>query len=71
MAPLPKPEQHGLPEAATIAVPVPVGGLTLHRLLDHETPGERDFEPKLSRAQAKLRAVPELFRGCISSLTGA
>lgn len=66
MAQLPSPDAHGLPETATIAVPVPPGGLTLHRLLEHETPSERDFEPKLSRNQAKLRGVPELFRGSIS-----
>lgn len=35
-------------------------------LLEHATPSERDFEPKLSRNQAKLRGVPELFRGSIS-----
>jgi hypothetical protein len=67
---LPKPEEHGLMEAATIAVPIPVGGLTLHRLLEHEAPGEHDFEPRLSRTQAKLRAVPELFRGSISHWLG-
>jgi hypothetical protein len=66
MASLPKPEEHSLPNTATIALPVPPAGLTLHRLLEHETPGEHDFEPKLSRTQAKLRAVPELFRGSIS-----
>jgi hypothetical protein len=66
MAQLPSPDAHDLPEAATIAVPVPPGGVTLHRLLEHEAPSERDFEPKLSRNQAKLRGVPELFRGSIS-----
>src|SRR6266508_3739973 len=66
MASLPRPEAHGLPETATIAVGVPMGGLTVHRLLEHESPSERDFEPKLSRNQAKLRGVPELFRGSIS-----
>jgi hypothetical protein len=66
MAQLPSPDAHGLPETATIAVPVPPGGLTLHRLLERETPSERDFEPKLSRNQAKLRGVAELFRGSIS-----
>ena len=66
MAQLPSPDAHGLPETATIAVPIPPDGLTLHRLLEHETPSERDFEPKLSRNQAKLRGVPELFRGSIS-----
>jgi hypothetical protein len=64
--PLPTPELHGLPEDATIAVSVPPGGLTVHRLLEHEAPSERDFEPTLSRNQAKLRGVPELFRGSIS-----
>jgi hypothetical protein len=67
---LPKPEEHGLPAAATIAVAVPPAGLTLHRLLEHEAPGEHDFEPRLSRSQAKLRAVPELFRGSISHWLG-
>src|SRR6266540_2661445 len=66
MAQLPSPDAHGLPETATIAVPVPPDGLTLHRLLEHETPRVPDFEPKLSRNQAKLRGVPELFRGSIS-----
>lgn len=66
MAQLPSPGAYGLPESATIAVPVPADGLMLHRLLEHETPSEGDFEPKLSRNQAKLRGVPELFRGSIS-----
>lgn len=63
---LPTPLAHGLPDDATIAVPLPAGGLTLHRLLEHEAPRARDFEPKLSRNQAKLALVPELFRGSIS-----
>jgi hypothetical protein len=66
MAQLPSPDAYGLPQTATIVVPVPPGGLRLHRLLEHEIPSERDFEPKLSRNQAKLRGVPELFRGSIS-----
>src|SRR2546425_3261366 len=66
MSSVPTPNLHGLPEDATIAVRVPAGGLTLHRLVEHEAPSERDFEPKLSRNQAKLRGVPELFRGSIS-----
>lgn len=64
--PLPRPTDHGLSGEATLAVPVPAEGLTLHRLLEHETARERDFEPTLSRSQAKLRSVPELFRGSIS-----
>jgi len=40
--------------------------LTLYRLLEHETPSKGDFEPNLSRNQAKLRGVPDLFRGSIS-----
>lgn len=67
MALLPKPAEHGLPGTTTIAVPVPSEGLTLYRLLEHESGNERDFEPKLSRNQAKLRGVPELFRGSISN----
>jgi hypothetical protein len=66
VASLPNPHEHGLPDTATIAVPVPADGLTLYRLLEHETPSERDFEPSLSRNQAKLRGVPELFRGSTS-----
>ena len=38
----------------------------LHRLNEHEAPTERDFEPTLTRSQAKLRGVPELVRGSIS-----
>src|SRR6266508_6043247 len=66
MTQLPSPDAHGLAKTATIVVPVPPDGLRLHRLLEHEIPSERDFEPKLSRNQAKLRGVPELFRGSIS-----
>jgi hypothetical protein len=66
MASLPSPHDHGLPDKATIAVPIPAGGVILHRLLEHETPTERDFEAKLTRTQAKLRGVPELVRGSIS-----
>jgi hypothetical protein len=63
---LPTPAAHGLPDDATIAVPVPAAGLTLHRLLEHEAPRARDFEPKFSRNQAKSAGLPELFRGSIS-----
>ncbi|MCP9486369.1 MAG: hypothetical protein MSC30_10950 [Gaiellaceae bacterium MAG52_C11] len=66
MPPLPTPDLHGLPEDATIAVPVPAEGLTVHRLLEHEAPSERDFEPNLTRSQAKLRGVPELLRVSVS-----
>jgi hypothetical protein len=45
---------------------VPAAGLTLHRLLQHWTPRAGDFEPRLSRNQAKRALVPELFRGSIS-----
>jgi hypothetical protein len=63
---LPTPADHGLPDDATIAVPVPAAGLKLYRLLDHEAPRLRDFEPKLSRNQARLAGLSELFRGSIS-----
>jgi hypothetical protein len=63
---LPRPTEHGLSGEATIAVPVPAEGLTVFRLLEHETARERDFEPTLSRSQAKLRGVAELFRGSVS-----
>jgi hypothetical protein len=66
MTELPSPTAHGLPATATIAVLIPSEGLALHRLLEHQAPSERDFEPTLSRNQAKLRGVPELFRGSIS-----
>jgi hypothetical protein len=66
MPPIPRLELYELPNGSTIVVPVPDGGLTLYRLLEHETPSERDFEPNLSRNQAKIRGVPELFRGSIS-----
>jgi hypothetical protein len=63
---LPDPLEHDLPPEATIAVPVPDPGLSLHRLLEHETPSRRDFEPRLSRTQARVRGLPELFRGSVS-----
>jgi hypothetical protein len=64
--PLPTPVDHGLPDDATIVVPVPAPRLTLYRLLEHEHAREGDFEPSLSRNQAKRRGVPELFRGSVS-----
>jgi hypothetical protein len=63
---LPSPRGHSLPVDATIVVPVPSQGLTLHRLLEHQTADKRDFQPRLSRNQAKLRGLPELFRGSVS-----
>jgi hypothetical protein len=63
--PLPTPADHGLPDDATIVVPVS-GPLTLYRLLEHEHAREGDFEPSLSRNQAKRRGIPELFRGSVS-----
>jgi hypothetical protein len=63
---LPTPADHGLPDDATIVVPVPAPTLTLYRLLEHEHAREGDFEPSLSRNQAKRRDVPELFRGSVS-----
>ena len=63
---LPTPAAHGLPDDATIAVPLPTAGLTLHRLLEHGAPRARDFEPGLSRGQAKRARVPELLRGSVS-----
>ena len=63
---LPAPADHGLPDDATIVVPVPAPTLTLYRLLEHEHVREGDFEPSLSRNQAKRRGVPELFRGSVS-----
>jgi hypothetical protein len=49
-----------------IAVPVPDSGLKLHRLLEHQAPGRHDFEPRTSRTQARIRGLPELFRGGLS-----
>ena len=63
---LPTPADHGLPDDATIVVPVPAATLTLYRLLEHEHAREGDFEPSLSRNQAKRRGIPELFRGSVS-----
>jgi hypothetical protein len=63
---LPTPRAHSLPDDATIAVPVPPGGLTLYRLLESESPRLEDFEPVWTRPQAQLRRIPELFRVSIS-----
>jgi hypothetical protein len=63
---LPTPADHGLSDDATIAVPIPVEGLTLYRLVEGEAPRIKDFEPALTRAQAERQGVPELFRGSIS-----
>ena len=35
-------------------------------MLEHEHARESDFEPSLSRNQAKRRGIPELFRGSVS-----
>ena len=66
MASLPKPDAHGLPETATIAVPVPDDGLRLYRLVDGEVPASRDFEERRTRPQAQRDAIPELFRLSVS-----
>jgi hypothetical protein len=63
---LPSPSAHGLADDATIAVPVPAEGLRLFRLIEGEQPTVRDFEERLTRAQAERDAVPELFRLCVS-----
>lgn len=66
MASLPKPREHGLPESATIAVPVPDEGLVLYRLVEGETPTSRDFEERRTRPQAERDGIPELFRLSVS-----
>ncbi len=66
MAVLPKPDEHGLPEAATIVVPVPDDGLRLYRLVDGEEPTLRDFEERRTRPQAERDGIPELFRFSLS-----
>ena len=65
-SPLPQPDHLGLPAGSLAVVPVPESGLTLFRLLEGETPREKDFEPRLSRNQARIRNVPELFRMSLS-----
>ncbi len=64
--PLPRPPDHGLPDDATIAVPVPPEGLTLYRLVDGETATVRDFEERRTRPQAERDGIPELFRLSVS-----
>jgi hypothetical protein len=64
--PLPRPEDVGLPAGGLAVVPVPESGLTLFRLLEADTPREKDFEPRLSRNQARIRNVPELLRMSLS-----
>lgn len=64
--PLPTPEDYGLPDETTIAVPIPAGGLTLFRLLRSASPRIDDFEPDWTRPQARLRRIPELSRSSIS-----
>jgi len=66
MPSLPEPVEHGLPETATIAVPVPDDGLTLYRLVDGEAPTLRDFEERRTRPQAERDGIPELFRFSVS-----
>ncbi|MCA1702397.1 MAG: hypothetical protein LC808_03670 [Actinobacteria bacterium] len=66
MASLPKPDEHGLPATATIAVPVPDEGLRVYRLVDGEAPTLRDFEERRTRPQAERDGIPELFRHSVS-----
>jgi hypothetical protein len=63
---LPSPEDHGLPADAAIVARVPEEGLTVYRLLEHETPRGDDFEPYLTRNQARLKQLPEVFRTSVS-----
>jgi hypothetical protein len=63
---LPRPAEYGLSGEATIAVPVPVEGLTLYRLVDGETPAAGDFEERRTRPQAERDGIPELFRLSVS-----
>lgn len=65
--PLLDPSTLGLPAGAVVATPVPAWGLVLYRLLEHDVPRERDFEPHLTRSQARLRRVPELLRVSLSA----
>ena len=64
---LPTPGARGLPDDATIVVPVPGGGLTVYRLLEASEPRLSDFECGWTRAQGQLRGIPELFRTSISA----
>lgn len=64
---LPTARAHGLPDDATIVVPVPAGGLTLFRLLEASEPTLGDFEPGWTRAQGQLRRIPEILRTSIST----
>ncbi len=67
---LPSPELLGLPAGSAVAVAVPDARLTLYRLLRHPEPHIEDFEPHLTRPQAALRRVPELFRASVSHWLG-
>jgi len=64
---LPTPEAHGLPDDATIVVPVPEDGLTVYRLLEAGEPTLSDFECGWTRAQGQLEGIPELFRTSVSA----
>lgn len=66
MASLPRAADHGLPETATIAVPVPADGLTVYRLVDGEAPTLRDFDERRTRPHAERDGIPELFRLSVS-----
>ncbi len=62
---LPTPGAHGLPDDATIVVPVS-DPLTLYRLLAGAQPRVEDFKQGWTRAQARLRGILELFRVAVS-----
>ena len=64
--PLLRASDHGLPDDATIAVPVPPEGLTLYRLVNGEAATVRDFEERRTRPQAERDGIPELFRLSVS-----
>lgn len=64
--PLPTPPEYGLPDDATVVVPIPPAGLTLYRLIETEPPALKDFEERRTRPQAERDGIPELFRLSVS-----
>lgn len=66
---LPDPLALGVGPEATIAVPVPAGGLRLYRRVEGAQARARDFEVRRTRPQARERGIPELLRLSVSHWT--
>ena len=67
---LPTPAAHGLPDDATIAVPLSAARLTLHRLLEHEQAVGISGRPTAFVARVELGDAGSLIRVALTEEKG-